>query len=58
MGVGPIKDLTKLCIHTITTRPWPLEDAIRHYSAAGVAGVSPRSLPYAASAILPHARLP
>jgi sugar phosphate isomerase/epimerase len=40
MGVGPIKDLTKLCIHTITTRPWPLEDAIRHYSAAGVAGVS------------------
>ena len=30
MGVGPIKDLTKLCIHTITTRPWPLEDAIRH----------------------------
>jgi sugar phosphate isomerase/epimerase len=40
MAGEPIKDLTKLCIHTITTRPWSLEDAIRHYSAAGVAGVS------------------
>jgi sugar phosphate isomerase/epimerase len=40
MAGEPIKDLTKLCIHTITTRPWSLEDAVRHYSAAGVAGVS------------------
>ncbi|UCF96374.1 MAG: sugar phosphate isomerase/epimerase [Spirochaetaceae bacterium] len=40
MEAQPLKDLSKLCIHTITTRPWSLEDAIRHYSAAGVAGIS------------------
>ena len=40
MEAKPITDLGKLCIHTITTRPWSLDDAIRHYSAAGVAGIS------------------
>jgi sugar phosphate isomerase/epimerase len=40
MEAKPLKDLSKLCIHTITTRPWSLDDAIRHYSAAGVAGIS------------------
>jgi sugar phosphate isomerase/epimerase len=33
-------DLEKLCIHTITTRPWSLQDAVAHYAAAGVRGVS------------------
>jgi sugar phosphate isomerase/epimerase len=40
MEAKPITDLNKLCIHTITTRPWNLDDAIRHYAAAGVAGIS------------------
>jgi len=40
MEAKPITDLSKLCIHTITTRPWSLDDAIRHYTAAGVAGIS------------------
>ena len=40
MEAKPLADLSKLCIHTITTRPWSLDDAIRHYSAAGVAGIS------------------
>jgi len=40
MEAKPLKDLSKLCVHTITTRPWPLDDAIRHYAAAGVAGIS------------------
>jgi sugar phosphate isomerase/epimerase len=40
MEAKPLEDFNKLCIHTITTRPWPLDDAIRHYSAAGVAGIS------------------
>jgi len=40
MVTQPIQDLKKLCIHTITTRPWPLSDAIRHFAAAGVAGIS------------------
>ena len=40
MAQQPIQDLSKLCIHTITTRPWSLDDAIRHYAAAGVEGIS------------------
>ena len=40
MTVQPLQDLSKLCIHTITTRPWSLDDAIRHYAPAGVAGIS------------------
>jgi sugar phosphate isomerase/epimerase len=40
MEAKPITDLNKLCIHTITTRPWSLDDVIRHYAAAGVAGIS------------------
>jgi sugar phosphate isomerase/epimerase len=40
MEAKPLQDLSKLCIHTITTRPWPLDDAIRHYAAAGVSGIS------------------
>ena len=40
MEAKPLEDLNKLCIHTITTRPWSLDEAIRHYSAAGVAGIS------------------
>jgi sugar phosphate isomerase/epimerase len=40
MAAKPIQDLDRLCIHTITTRPWPLDDAIRRYSAAGVSGIS------------------
>jgi sugar phosphate isomerase/epimerase len=40
MEAKPITDLSKLCIHTITTRPWCLDDAIGHYAAAGVAGIS------------------
>ena len=40
MEAKPLQDLSRLCIHTITTRPWSLDDAIRHYAAAGVAGIS------------------
>jgi len=40
MEAIPLQDLSRLCIHTITTRPWSLDDSIRHYSAAGVAGIS------------------
>jgi sugar phosphate isomerase/epimerase len=39
-GGSPLRDTSRLCIHTITTRPWPLEDAVRHYAAAGVAGIT------------------
>jgi sugar phosphate isomerase/epimerase len=35
-----INDLTKLCIHTITTKPWSLEEAVKKYSAKGITGIS------------------
>ena len=33
-------DLSRLAIHTMTTKPWPLEVAAAKYAEAGVAGVS------------------
>ena len=33
-------ELKRLCIHTITTKPWTLPEALEEYSQAGVAGVS------------------
>lgn len=32
--------LSKLCIHTITTKPWPIETAAAKYAAAGVKGIT------------------
>jgi sugar phosphate isomerase/epimerase len=34
------RDLSRLCIHTVTTKPWGLEEAVRRYSAAGVRGIT------------------
>lgn len=36
----PITDLSRLCLHTITTKPWPIDVAAEKYAAAGVAGIS------------------
>jgi sugar phosphate isomerase/epimerase len=36
----PLRDFSRLCIHTLTTKPWPLEEAVRQYSLAGVKGVT------------------
>jgi sugar phosphate isomerase/epimerase len=33
-------DISKLCIHTITTKPWNVEEAARNFSTAGVKGIS------------------
>ncbi|WP_018612647.1 sugar phosphate isomerase/epimerase family protein [Segetibacter koreensis] len=33
-------DISKLCIHTITTNPWNIEEAAQNYSAAGVKGIT------------------
>ncbi|HZY80558.1 MAG TPA: sugar phosphate isomerase/epimerase family protein [Cyclobacteriaceae bacterium] len=35
-----ITDLSRLCIHTITTKPWPIETSIKEFSAAGVKGIT------------------
>lgn len=35
-----IKDLSRLCLHTMTTRPWKIEECIRNYAAAGIHGIT------------------
>ncbi len=40
MNAMPIKDFSQLCLHTITTRPWNIEEAARYYSSAGVKGIT------------------
>jgi sugar phosphate isomerase/epimerase len=40
MNALPLTDLTRLCIHTITTKPWGIEEAARHYSSNGVKGIT------------------
>ncbi len=35
-----INNLSKLCIHTITTKPWQLEVAVEKYAKAGVKGIT------------------
>lgn len=37
---SPITDLSKLCIHTVTTKPWSIEEAARQYARVGVSGIS------------------
>lgn len=32
--------LNRLCVHTITTKPWPIEIAAARYAAAGVKGIT------------------
>ena len=40
MSSGPLEDLSRLCLHTITTKPWNIEEAAKHYSASGVKGIT------------------
>ena len=35
-----ISDLSKLCIHTITTKPWSIEEAAKNYAENGVKGIT------------------
>ncbi|MBA4137047.1 MAG: sugar phosphate isomerase/epimerase [Opitutus sp.] len=35
-----LPDFSRLCIHTITTKPWPIETAAAKFSAAGVKGIT------------------
>jgi sugar phosphate isomerase/epimerase len=40
MSLAPLTDLSRLCIHTITTKPWSIEDAARNYASEGVKGIT------------------
>lgn len=37
---APLPDLDRLCIHTITTKPWAIETAAAKFAAAGVKGIT------------------
>ena len=32
--------LSRLCLHTITTKPWNIEEAARNYTAKGISGIT------------------
>ncbi|HAQ20015.1 MAG TPA: sugar phosphate isomerase/epimerase [Prolixibacteraceae bacterium] len=40
MNREPINELSKLCVHTITTKPWNINDAAKNYAASGVKGIT------------------
>ena len=39
MKAEPLTDFSRLCVHTITTKGWGLEEAVEHYAEAGVSGI-------------------
>ena len=40
MSARQLTDLSQLCIHTITTKPWSIEEAAKNFSAEGVKGIT------------------
>ncbi len=40
MPARPLTDFSRLCVHTITTKPWSIEEATDRYAAAGVSGIT------------------
>ena len=36
----PFQNLNKLCVHTITTKPWAIETSAAEFAAAGVKGIT------------------
>lgn len=40
MNLKNYTDTSKLCIHTITTKPWNIEEAAKNYAAVGVKGIT------------------
>ena len=40
MNQSSVAGLSRLCLHTITTKPWSIEEAARNYAAAGVKGIT------------------
>ncbi len=40
MNSKEYKDLSRLCIHTITTKSWQIEEAAKNFSAVGVKGIT------------------
>ena len=40
MMPAEIKDFSKLCLHTITTKPWSIEKAAEKFAQAGIKGIT------------------
>lgn len=40
MNPEQLRDLSRLCVHTITTKPWTIEQAAKNYSDAGIGGIT------------------
>ncbi|MFK5922865.1 MAG: sugar phosphate isomerase/epimerase family protein [Verrucomicrobiota bacterium] len=40
MPDSPPLDLSRLCVHTVTTKKWSIEEAMDKYAAAGIAGIT------------------
>jgi len=40
MNQLPVASLSRLCLHTITTKPWRIEEAAVNYAASGVKGIT------------------
>jgi sugar phosphate isomerase/epimerase len=40
MNPSQSPELSKMCIHTITTKPWKIEEAASNYASAGVKGIT------------------
>ena len=39
-GISAIDDLSRLAVHTMTTKPWDIETTAAKYSAAGIPGIT------------------
>ena len=40
MSAKQLTDLSQLCIHTVTTKPWSIEEAAKSYSVEGIKGIT------------------
>ncbi len=40
MSAKPLDDFSRLCIHTVTTKPWSIEEAAANYAEAGLGGIT------------------
>jgi sugar phosphate isomerase/epimerase len=40
MASPPFQDFSRLAVHTVTTRPWTIEEAAANYAAAGLGGIT------------------
>lgn len=37
---SPINDFSRLCVHTMTTKPWGIEECVKNYAEAGIPGIT------------------